>query len=154
MNAGDSKVHSKFVGTARIFRYLHCGDFRACPQHVAHPVVKGKKLDLIYLDTTYLDPKVDIHHSYSSDIDVHIQYCFPPQRMVIDACAELATRIVRNGGDQNLDTPSSSSIKDFVKGWLGGEKSVKAETASSTCSVLVVVGYVFQHYYLTASYYP
>jgi DNA cross-link repair 1A protein len=58
VNAGDSTYHSAFVGTARVFRYLHCGDFRACPQHVQHPSVKGKRLDLIYLDTTYLDPKV------------------------------------------------------------------------------------------------
>lgn len=41
-----------------MFRYLHCGDFRASPQHVLHPAVKGKKLDHVYLDTTYLDPKV------------------------------------------------------------------------------------------------
>lgn len=58
VNAGDSTYHSAFVGTARIFRYLHCGDFRACPQHVQHPNVQNKRLDLIYLDTTYLDPKV------------------------------------------------------------------------------------------------
>jgi DNA cross-link repair 1A protein len=58
INAGDSSFHSPFVGTDRVFRYLHCGDFRACPEHVLHPSVMGKKLDLIYLDTTYLDPKV------------------------------------------------------------------------------------------------
>lgn len=58
INAGDSSFHSPFVGTERVFRYLHCGDFRACPEHVLHPAVMGKKLDLIYLDTTYLDPKV------------------------------------------------------------------------------------------------
>lgn len=58
INAGDSSWHSPFVGTDRVFRYLHCGDFRACPEHVLHPAVVGKKLDLIYLDTTYLDPKV------------------------------------------------------------------------------------------------
>jgi hypothetical protein len=40
------------------FMYLHCGDFRASPQHVMHPAIQGKKIDLVYLDTTYLDPKV------------------------------------------------------------------------------------------------
>jgi hypothetical protein len=58
VHAGDSTYKSPHVGSARTFRYLHCGDFRASPQHVLHPAVKGKKLDVIYLDTTYLDPKV------------------------------------------------------------------------------------------------
>jgi hypothetical protein len=58
VHAGDSTYKSPYVGSARTFRYLHCGDFRASPQHVLHPTVEGKKLDVIYLDTTYLDPKV------------------------------------------------------------------------------------------------
>jgi DNA cross-link repair 1A protein len=37
---------------------LHCGDFRACPQHVLHKSMRGKKIDIVYLDTTYLNPKV------------------------------------------------------------------------------------------------
>ena len=58
VHAGDSSFKSPFIGSPRIFRYLHCGDFRASPQHVLHPAVKGKKIDTVYLDTTYLDPKV------------------------------------------------------------------------------------------------
>lgn len=58
VNAGDSAFRSPFVGSSRVFRYLHCGDFRASPQHVLHPAVKGKQIDTVYLDTTYLDPKV------------------------------------------------------------------------------------------------
>lgn len=58
VNAGDSVYKSHFVGSSKTFRYLHCGDFRASPQHVLHPSVKGKKIDHVYLDTTYLDPKV------------------------------------------------------------------------------------------------
>jgi hypothetical protein len=58
VNAGDSTYKSAYVGSTKIFRYLHCGDFRASPAHVHHPAVKGKKIDAIYLDTTYLDPKV------------------------------------------------------------------------------------------------
>lgn len=58
VDAGDSVFKSPFIGSSRIFRYLHCGDFRASPRHVLHPAVKGKHMDHIYLDTTYLDPKV------------------------------------------------------------------------------------------------
>ncbi|KAM0332375.1 hypothetical protein ACHAQA_002652 [Verticillium albo-atrum] len=70
-------------------RYLHCGDFRACPAHVEHPLLKpdvqdaitGKlkqqKIDLCYLDTTYLNPR----------------YSFPPQDDVIRTCAEVCAGI-------------------------------------------------------------
>ncbi|KAG8966809.1 hypothetical protein FRC03_011332 [Tulasnella sp. 419] len=78
VNAGDIDFPSPHVGTERIFRYLHCGDFRASPRIALHPAIKDKRLDLCYLDTTYLDPK----HS------------FPPQKQVIQACANLASSLV------------------------------------------------------------
>lgn len=65
IDAGDSAFKSPYIGSSRIFRYLHCGDFRASPRHVLHPAVKGKHIDHIYLDTTYLDPKV-CRHPYST----------------------------------------------------------------------------------------
>ncbi|EGF99889.1 uncharacterized protein MELLADRAFT_40002, partial [Melampsora larici-populina 98AG31] len=55
------------------FRYLHCGDFRASPAQLRHPALKDKKIDICYLDTTYLNPK----------------YCFPAQEQVINACSDL-----------------------------------------------------------------
>ena len=58
VHAGDSKFSSHSIGSSKIFRYLHCGDFRASPQHILHPAVHGKLIDHVYLDTTYLDPKV------------------------------------------------------------------------------------------------
>lgn len=64
VNAGDSTFKSSFVGSPRTFRYLHCGDFRASPQHVLHPAVRDKVIDLVYLDTTYLDPKVSTPHAF------------------------------------------------------------------------------------------
>jgi DNA cross-link repair 1A protein len=78
VNAGDSGFKSPYVGSKRLFRYLHCGDFRACPKMVLHPEISRAKIDTCYLDTTYLNPK----------------YCFPPQPQVIEACAQLARKTV------------------------------------------------------------
>lgn len=69
----------------RMKRILHCGDFRACPEHVGHPLLRPDVVDSVtgktrqqtintcYLDTTYLNPR----------------YSFPPQEDVIKACADL-----------------------------------------------------------------
>ncbi|KAG5971910.1 hypothetical protein E4U55_001038 [Claviceps digitariae] len=73
-------------------RILHCGDFRACPAHIKHPLLRpdvkdmatGKLsqqvIDICYLDTTYLNPK----------------YSFPPQNDVIKACADLCASLSPN----------------------------------------------------------
>ncbi|KJZ73632.1 hypothetical protein HIM_06965 [Hirsutella minnesotensis 3608] len=70
-------------------RILHCGDFRACPDHIGHPLLKPDVVDSItgkqkqqtihmcYLDTTYLNPR----------------YSFPAQEEVIKACADLCASI-------------------------------------------------------------
>ncbi|KZS90720.1 DRMBL-domain-containing protein [Sistotremastrum niveocremeum HHB9708] len=129
-NAGDSNFRSPFVGSKRTFRYLHCGDFRACPQHVLHPSIKGKHLDQIYLDTTYLNPK----------------YCFPPQPLVIDACAELAVKIVNGENVEACQVGLGSegvkpqgSITDWAKVVKEeGAENVKMEEGKER--VLVVIG--------------
>lgn len=72
----------------RVQRILHCGDFRACPAHIEHPQlkpesvdalgkIKQQKIDVCYLDTTYLNPR----------------YSFPPQNDVIRACADLCLEL-------------------------------------------------------------
>ncbi|KAF8309290.1 DRMBL-domain-containing protein [Clavulina sp. PMI_390] len=107
VSAGDSKssYRSPHIGTNRIFRYLHCGDFRASPQHILHPSIKGKKIDICYLDTTYLNPK----------------YSFPPQRQVIDACAALAKQHVLGAPKNTLQDalvksePGSNEASALVK---------------------------------------
>lgn len=70
-------------------RVLHCGDFRACPAHVNHPLLrpdvldsisgktKQQTIDVCYLDTTYLTPK----------------YSFPSQEDVINSCAQMCVSL-------------------------------------------------------------
>ncbi|KAJ4415585.1 DNA cross-link repair protein PSO2/SNM1, partial [Neurospora sp. IMI 360204] len=91
-------LFEKKVGKeGRTQRILHCGDFRACPAHVEHPLLKpetldkvtGKtrqqKIDVCYLDTTYLNPR----------------YSFPPQEDVIQACAEVCAKLDKGLKDGN-----------------------------------------------------
>ncbi|BGP47317.1 DNA cross-link repair protein PSO2/SNM1 [Rhodotorula kratochvilovae] len=137
----------------RIFRYLHCGDFRASPQHILHPCMSTptppslrlpssasmsrrtssssssslpwtdplpgrtlKKLDAIYLDTTYLAPS----------------YCFPAQELVISACADLVReRIVGGDEDALWRADGRDAERKGMKGWLSttaaAEGGVKGE---------------------------
>ncbi|KAI0196861.1 DRMBL-domain-containing protein [Astrocystis sublimbata] len=85
-------------------RILHCGDFRACQAHVAHPLlkpdatdtisgkIKQQKIDICYLDTTYLNPR----------------YAFPPQNDVIKAAAEFCKSLA---GDPSLANDSFDRLK-------------------------------------------
>ena len=73
-------------------RVLHCGDFRACPAHITHPLLmpdvvdvltgqtKQQWIDTCYLDTTYLTPK----------------YAFPSQEDVIGSCAEMCVSLSKD----------------------------------------------------------
>lgn len=108
------------------FRYLHCGDFRASPAQLRHPALKDKKIDICYLDTTYLNPK----------------YCFPAQEQVINACSDLVkSRVVDtdktalkrgNVPMLNKDTIKSGAL---LKGWLNAGQSVKEETEITKASI-------------------
>ncbi|KAK6000137.1 hypothetical protein QM012_004125 [Aureobasidium pullulans] len=95
----------------KLQRILHCGDFRACRMHLEHPLLrpdvqdhitgknKEQKIDVCYLDTTYLNPK----------------YAFPTQEDVIKACADMCVRY--NDDPQVLDTLNSESagMASFVR---------------------------------------
>ncbi|KAI8457245.1 DNA repair metallo-beta-lactamase-domain-containing protein [Phakopsora pachyrhizi] len=96
----------------RPFRYLHCGDFRASPVQLRHPALLNKRIDICYLDTTYLDPK----------------YCFPPQDQAIDACVEMVRSRVLKRIDPSSDKPSPN---------LNGRVN---EVFSIDGSILVLVG--------------
>ena len=96
-------LFEKVVGRGKnpkVHRVLHCGDFRACPAHVQHPLLRPdvidiatgrnaaqQKLDVCYLDTTYLTPK----------------YAFPSQAEVIKACADMCVSLGKERVDESDD---------------------------------------------------
>ncbi|KIW87698.1 uncharacterized protein Z519_11672 [Cladophialophora bantiana CBS 173.52] len=104
-------------GSPKLTRILHCGDFRACPAHVAHPLLrpdvvdgvsgltKQQVIDTCYLDTTYLTPK----------------YAFPSQHDVIDACAQMCVSLSKEIVDENDDwekvkaNRAGSTMKKFLE---------------------------------------
>ncbi|KAL6650684.1 hypothetical protein ACP70R_009609 [Stipagrostis hirtigluma subsp. patula] len=59
--------------------YLHTGDFRASKSMQLHPLLQRSRLHLLYLDTTYCNPK----------------YKFPPQEDVIDFVVRTAQRYLQ-----------------------------------------------------------
>ncbi|KAK7521728.1 DNA repair metallo-beta-lactamase-domain-containing protein [Phyllosticta citriasiana] len=92
-------LFEKIVGNGknpRKQRVLHCGDFRACRAHIEHPLLRpdvmdavtGKtrqqKIDVCYLDTTYLNPK----------------FAFPSQTDVIQACADMCVSLSKVRADE------------------------------------------------------
>ncbi|KAI9829265.1 MAG: hypothetical protein M1826_005729 [Phylliscum demangeonii] len=94
-------LFEKVIGrgkTPKTQRILHCGDFRACPAHIHHALLRptvldpstGKcvgqqKIDVCYLDTTYLNPR----------------YAFPSQEKVVGACADMCVSLRNEFLDQN-----------------------------------------------------
>ncbi|XP_048557237.1 DNA cross-link repair protein SNM1 [Triticum urartu] len=59
--------------------YLHTGDFRASKSMQLHPLLQTGRISLLYLDTTYCNPK----------------YKFPPQEDVIDFVVRTAQRYLK-----------------------------------------------------------
>ncbi|CAN3356292.1 hypothetical protein DICA4_C06722 [Diutina catenulata] len=98
--------------------YLHCGDFRVCRAMIDHPALapfaRGeKKLDQVYLDTTYMSP----------------EYTFPKQETVCDVTATLFQRLSTDSAMvAELFGTSQSRITDML---LRGRKKKK---------ILVLVG--------------
>jgi hypothetical protein len=73
-------------------------------------MIKGKRLDTIYLDTTYCNPR----------------YCFPAQEMVVNACAEM----VRRAAPEQCNAKGPKSEDEEVENWrvnpLRGKKLKEA----------------------------
>lgn len=119
-------LYEKIIGKGKnpkVQRALHCGDFRACPAHVQHPLlrpdivdaVSGKniaqqKLDVCYLDTTYLTPK----------------YAFPSQEEVIKACADMCVSLSKDF----IDTDDSWEQTKKVRAGSGMVKFVRKDSTN------------------------
>ncbi len=138
VNAGDSTYKAPYLGCSRVFRYLHCGDFRASPKHVLHPAVKGQRIDHVYLDTTYLDPKVRRRGTYYFIPSLILsKYTFPPQPLVISACAELARRIA-------IGAPIKDNSSTMTTWLNSAPQDVKGKR--KTERILMVVGCVASNF--------
>ncbi|EXJ78234.1 hypothetical protein A1O3_09395 [Capronia epimyces CBS 606.96] len=132
-------------GSAKTTRILHCGDFRACPAHVSHPLLrpdivdnltnqtKQQVIDTCYLDTTYLTPR----------------YAFPSQQDVIDACAQMCVSLAKEIVDTN-DTwekakadRAGSTMKRFLEqgeGNMAKEEEHEDKNSKRRGRLLVVIG--------------
>ncbi|KAF7517930.1 hypothetical protein PCG10_000728 [Penicillium crustosum] len=118
-------------------RVLHCGDFRASPAQVQHPLLRpnvinpitGKPrqqhIDKCYLDTTYLSPK----------------YGFPAQEDVITACSDLCVRLNEEAG-VGSDTGKNGAgglMGKFISAATGSNK-LQDKTSNTGGRLLVVIG--------------
>jgi len=116
----------------KVQRILHCGDFRACPAHVAHPLLipdvvetisgrtKQQKIDVCYLDTTYLNPR----------------YAFPSQEEVIKACADMCVSLKKERAE---DDDAWEVIKRERAG-TGMTKFINAAVKSEDDSIAMAIG--------------
>ncbi|MCJ1280861.1 hypothetical protein MMC26_000178 [Xylographa opegraphella] len=122
----------------KVQRVLHCGDFRACPAHVQHPLLRPEvvdvvtsknvgqqKLDVCYLDTTYLTPK----------------YAFPSQEEVIKACADMCVSLSKDKVDETDDweqTKKERAGSGMVKFVRKESETVKEELCEDDVDAMKV----------------
>jgi DNA cross-link repair 1A protein len=135
-------LFEKIFESGRVQRVLHCGDFRACPAHVQHPLlrpdvvdqVSGKsrqqRIDVCYLDTTYLNPK----------------YAFPSQEAVISACATMCVQLNEEHGNENEPLEAhkfadgTKVISKFFAKSDGDSDQPKEVKSTARGRLLVVIG--------------
>jgi DNA cross-link repair 1A protein len=128
-------LFEKVVGKGKnpkIQRVLHCGDFRACPTHIAHPLLmpdivdsitgksKQQKIDVCYLDTTYLNPR----------------YAFPCQEDVIKACADMCVSLKKERAEES---DAWEKVKQERAG-SGMTKFIGASVQASDDSIAMEIG--------------
>jgi hypothetical protein len=72
------------IGENKYFNALHTGDFRANIDQLLNPAIQGLKnsfMDILYLDTTYLEP----------------EHIFPSQEIVINSVIDVLNSIIFEG---------------------------------------------------------
>ncbi|KAF3481866.1 DNA cross-link repair protein pso2/snm1 [Arthroderma uncinatum] len=122
----------------RMHRILHCGDFRASSAHVNHPLLRPdtedphtgqsvqQRIDVCYLDTTYLNPK----------------YAFPFQQDVIDACAQMCAGL-NEGHPDSFEIGNGLAVSEPMTSFLKksrGSARISAEDPHGRGKLLVVIG--------------
>ncbi|RJE19525.1 repair protein PSO2 SNM1 [Aspergillus sclerotialis] len=125
---------------SRTQRVLHCGDFRASPAHAQHPLLRPEtfdpvtgqrryqKIDVCYLDTTYLSPK----------------YSFPRQDDVVSACVDLCVSLDQDDGtapaswDKGEKGGNGNVMSRFFS--ISGSQPSKTEPERPRGRLLVVIG--------------
>ena len=130
-------LFEKVVGkgkSPKVQRVLHCGDFRACPAHIQHPKLRPdivdtvtkrniaqQKIDVCYLDTTYLTPR----------------YAFPSQEEVIKACGDMCVSLSKDFVDEDDSWEQSKReragfgmVKFVRKGSIKEDEPLMKEEAS------------------------
>ena len=118
----------------KVHRILHCGDFRASPEQVQHPLLrpeiinpttgepKRQTIDVCYLDTTYLNPK----------------YAFPSQADVVSACAEKC-RALNGERPAKRANGNATSVK-MTKYLTESESKAGEQSTPRKERLLVVIG--------------
>ncbi|EPS31605.1 hypothetical protein PDE_06560 [Penicillium oxalicum 114-2] len=123
--------------SARRQRILHCGDFRASPDHLQHPLLRPESIDTVtdkpsqqrldscYLDTTYLNPK----------------YAFPSQEDVIAACSELCVRLNEESGvGGELGKTAGGGLMNKFLSSITKSESTPNQPSAKSGRLLVVMG--------------
>lgn len=123
-------------------RILHCGDFRACPAHATHELLrpdvkdtvtgklKQQVIDICYLDTTYLNPR----------------YSFPPQRDVIRACADLCATTSPDPNckddlwEKSAKEDNTPAVSNYFKSEKQDQQTAETRDSPSNQRLLVVCG--------------
>ncbi|CAG8953795.1 hypothetical protein HYFRA_00006687 [Hymenoscyphus fraxineus] len=129
-------LFEKVIGkgpTPKVQRILHCGDFRACPAHIANPLlmpdlvdslsgkIKQQKIDVCYLDTTYLNPR----------------YAFPSQEDVVKACADMCVSLKKERAEESdaWETAKRERAGSGMNKFVNSTSAIKAEDNSIAMSL-------------------